>query len=1179
MVSFAHRRTLHKKFSESNESATVRKRGLVTAPSDPGINELRPQHDHVMRKQPNDGTATTEDTSDVQFIDESGENGTIEITSGLEDEQRGSRPPHGDSDGEEQGRRQNIETLDLSYLNGSQAGGEESSDEVLKYRVNLPNTEVPHSDHGKVGLAGPDSPHLMDGKVLSDNHYSGGHIAVGSSGDSKLFYGASDRAVGTLLHPKSAFSARQQRDHYGRLGEPQSAYNSEGRRLSGGARHDSSYDDNTAGNLVEETATHKEKADEQDNYTKQTSLVGTVPRTVKRNFARTTMEDANGNKHQNETSSHTGEVATVDDEPSETEVEEIDEENKEKADEDISVLDQPKAPADSFNDSKELAQKNKQLDYEIAGSILNKTNGDNNEKTETDPAEQFIVGQETPQKQETFETQLLQGESDQALQMSQSHRADRASLLAKLLPNMRQHTNIRELKDTHAQGNDRFEPELRGANPSNKSVGLLMHQILLNYFKNESALRGNLHQLPATVGVPLADAGVEKNSSYGNVLVPANDSQLEYQEDTDNSDNPGYRTGLNTVAPNGETTSNPSEGIQAYMDPAPNEDAHPAASQATKKQELSDSDGEMILVLKNKTFGVLIGHHKNTTVRLLSKESPLAALATSNERGHSTEKPVPHREQVTSPISNDTAQSETNANIWTKITNEAKSQNASLSVTERQLSRPGIDAQNDQRVVLPDTVGPKDASLSSPESKVDGKTQTSASYLNDLKSLEVVLSRDFMKDWMYEQSTFEELGISPDMLRAGVVSMGVTTRLERVLRNGLNGADVNLLIVAGSMSAGAGLEVDQKNLGGVYYKALVNWWFRYITPITASKLKVDAVAIGGTDSEYYSYCIQNYIDQPPDLVIWELASNDYQRYLGRNFSPEKPLEQLTRVLLSWPSRPAVIFLNFFAKHNYRSTGDCPNAEDEAGDVVAKYYGIPSLSWRNVVCPEIGKNAATSLDHLFSSDGSHPSITGHAQMASLLITFIKSVFEKTITMERDRDMETGLPDNQVPALPPPLHENADFHSNAFCWTLLTPDYTSKLRNTLPGMDFVAADGFLFTNVSHWPIRLDRQRCLRAWKQGATLKMQFFAPPSQASRRSDSLDPSEAREVVVISHNSFRGSARVWLDENYEEAQVIAELPGKRRTQVDILNTPVLPGLHTLTVQAVDLGFCLSAVALS
>ena len=569
------------------------------------------------------------------------------------------------------------------------------------------------------------------------------------------------------------------------------------------------------------------------------------------------------------------------------------------------------------------------------------------------------------------------------------------------------------------------------------------------------------------------------------------------------------------------------------------------AAEASKKENVTDLKDRVIIVVSPKSIKELMKNrshdsqqpmvHKGVPVKVAKVEDSMVILKPNLITNKSRDEFKEHFRNVTIMQNETTKSKASKLPSLLKVTNET-----STSFEDNVTSKSKNDDLNEL-------------------------------YREELKSLEISLSRDFMSSWIYYQKSLNEIGISPGMLRSGIANLGSPQRLKRVFKKALTGSDLNVLVVGGSISAGGGLEKDRGNVEGVYHKAFSDWWNNTVTPITTSELKVSAVAIGGTDSEYFSYCIQNYMRSLPDIVIWELAANDYKRYAGREFAPAKPLEQLIRIILSLPSKPALILANFFRGNYYKTAigQDCPDSEDEGGKSIAQYYKLTSLSWRNVIC---SRDKELDLKKLFSSDGYHPSLLGHAQMSTLLISYIKGVFEETISEEMTllRNHTPARKNQEVSlSLAEPIFDDP-VSPKPLCWTLLTPDYGQKLRNTLPDLEFTEASGFQFANISHWPIRRDRLRCLKAIQTGAMLKMKFIVPPSENR-------DGYKRELAITTHNSFGGMGSLWLDGDQNTAKTIKEENGQRRTQVNILTRSLTPGVHTVTVSALEPGFCLSAVA--
>ena len=460
--------------------------------------------------------------------------------------------------------------------------------------------------------------------------------------------------------------------------------------------------------------------------------------------------------------------------------------------------------------------------------------------------------------------------------------------------------------------------------------------------------------------------------------------------------------------------------------------------------------------------------------------------------------------------------------------------------------------------------------------------------LTKFEQLERNISMNFLETWIYHYRSLDSLGLTPSMLNYGVSHHGSTKRLERAFEKTIEGKDVNLLIVGGSISAGGGIWKDRGNIDGVYQRALRNWWQKVVYPLTNSSLILNEVTVGGTDSEYFSYCVKNYITTMPDIVLWEMAANDYKRYVNRSFDPGAPLEILTRILLALPSKPAVLYINFFRGDYYKSTvgNDCSDSEDEGEQIISDYYNITSLSWRTMVC--LNTEARTEsivldFDSLFSSDDYHPSLLGHAQMAFILITYMRNIMQRVVSRVRDSIISSSsfslVHANTKPWNAPEPLFSSQRSPDPHCWTLITPNYNLPIVNTLSNLSFTKANRFELTNVTYWPVRLDRLRCLRAQEPGAMLVLKFFVP-LQPSNNVDLInDISPGRQIAITTHNRFGGSAELWVDEDEKEKVFVIEPnKGQRRTQVNIIKRHVTSGMHTLTIKAIKSGFCLSAVML-
>ncbi|XP_022801074.1 uncharacterized protein LOC111338809 [Stylophora pistillata] len=704
--------------------------------------------------------------------------------------------------------------------------------------------------------------------------------------------------------------------------------------------------------------------------------------------------------------------------------------------------------------------------------------------------------------------------------------------------------------------------------------GVSSHLVLMSYFGNETDLRKQLHfsdDFGNGSNTSIAPSQGEENqlennktSKISNDMTKESTPKLIVQDGT--IDN------ISGIRKQNKSDALEEESLKKYLEDfisLLSSDGAAERNETAKDVSESESGLKMSSGHSDPIMAAEASKKENVTDlkdRVIIVVSPQSIKEIMKNRSHNSQQPVVHKGI---PIKAATVENSTITLMPNLIANKSREDFKEHFGNVTSMKDPTTQSKDFKRPSLVKVIN-KTSNEDKDKSKIRNDDLNEL-YKEELKSLEISLSRDFMNSWIYYQRSLDEIGITPRMLRSGIANLGSPQRLKRVFKKALTGSDLNVLVVGGSISAGGGLEKDRGNVEGVYHKAFSDWWNNTVTPITTSELKISAVAIGGTDSEYFSYCIQNYMRFLPDIVIWELAANDYKRYAGREFAPAKPLEQLIRIILSLPSKPALILANFFRGNYYKTAEgqDCPDSEDEGGKSIAQYYKLTSLSWRNVIC---SRDKELDLKKLFSSDGYHPSLLGHAQMSTLLISYIKGVFEETISEEMTL-LRNHTPSREKHEIPPSLAEpifDDPVSPKPLCWTLLTPDYGQKLRNTLPDLEFTEATGFQFANISHWPIRRDRLRCLKAIQTGAMLKMKFIVPPSESP-------DGYKRELAITTHNSFGGLGSLWLDGDQHTAKIIKEENGQRRTQVNVLTKRLTPGVHTVTVYALQPGFCLSAVA--
>lgn len=107
-----------------------------------------------------------------------------------------------------------------------------------------------------------------------------------------------------------------------------------------------------------------------------------------------------------------------------------------------------------------------------------------------------------------------------------------------------------------------------------------------------------------------------------------------------------------------------------------------------------------------------------------------------------------------------------------------------------------------------------------------------------------------------------------------------------------------------------------------------------------------------------------------------------------------PLEQLTRQLLKYPSKPALLYVNF-VRGVHAGNISCINLESFGQVELAGYYGIASLSLREILCRKENGNWKAVITRMMSSDGNHVDGRAHALVTTLMIRYFESIFKDRI----------------------------------------------------------------------------------------------------------------------------------------------------------------------------------------
>ena len=274
-----------------------------------------------------------------------------------------------------------------------------------------------------------------------------------------------------------------------------------------------------------------------------------------------------------------------------------------------------------------------------------------------------------------------------------------------------------------------------------------------------------------------------------------------------------------------------------------------------------------------------------------------------------------------------------------------------------------------------------------------------------------------------------------------------------------DGRPLSMVVIGGSNTAGRNLKKNKE----LYSIRFTDWWNKHVYKSTGSRLTLNIMGIGGSSSDFFLFCLQNYLQkQQPDIVLIEFAVNEFGKY----GMAAQPMELLTRRLLLMASRPLVMYVNLvnpgIRKGKVTNT-NCQNMEDLGLDDLAKYYGIPSVSMKDFVCPltSSGRRKFKAKMNLFMPDG-HAASKSHKKIASMITEYFRTFLA---SKDCDRSLKGKSNKKDSLSLLKPLFSDPTISdiqlAKAMCWTHLTPNWEIPLKQSLKAR-VIASYGF--ANVS-------------------------------------------------------------------------------------------------------------------
>ena len=384
-----------------------------------------------------------------------------------------------------------------------------------------------------------------------------------------------------------------------------------------------------------------------------------------------------------------------------------------------------------------------------------------------------------------------------------------------------------------------------------------------------------------------------------------------------------------------------------------------------------------------------------------------------------------------------------------------------------------------------------------------------------------------------------------------------------------DGRLISMVVIGGSNTAGR----NRKKNKELYSSRFTDWWNKHVYKSTGSRLTLNIMGIGGSSSDLLLFCLQNYLPKKqPDIVLIEFAVNEF----GKCGKAAQPMELLTRRLLLMASSPLVMYVNLvnpgIIKGKVTNT-NCQNMEDLGLDDLAKYYGIPSVSMKDFVCPltSSGRRKFKAKMDLFAPDGMHAGRKSHKKIASMIIEYFR-IFLATKDCDRSVKGKSNKKDSL--SFLKPLFSDPSISDiqlgKAMCWTHLTPNWKIPLKQSLKAR-VIASCGFAYVSPLMSLKNRTFDRSTRhmdgfgGWasqpeKGTKNLTVQFIVPNT---------NPLVLPSISVVLRLNYTATmVKMSLDDEQRSCIVVKTETQRRKwlnTRIYPLTSQITPGKYTLRIE--------------
>ncbi|KAK9836029.1 hypothetical protein WJX81_007152 [Elliptochloris bilobata] len=240
---------------------------------------------------------------------------------------------------------------------------------------------------------------------------------------------------------------------------------------------------------------------------------------------------------------------------------------------------------------------------------------------------------------------------------------------------------------------------------------------------------------------------------------------------------------------------------------------------------------------------------------------------------------------------------------------------------------------------------------------------------------------------------------------------GEGSRLRRAMTKLLQGKPISALVLGGSIEQGGDLNTRMD----AYFAQVTDWINATFPPIEGQHTFHNG-GRSSTGSPYFASCLHDHVpDKNVDLVFLQFDVNDGVRTPYMNNAHRRALEVLIRKLLNLPASPALVYMHWWSPTTNQGQRSFWNhtVQPESG-LLAAYYGLPSVSMRDVWYHHWARNEPGFLSRDVMCSINHPNYLGHLYVADLLIALLQDHLAAAALLPADDAVaEHELPEPMLP----------------------------------------------------------------------------------------------------------------------------------------------------------------------